>query len=164
MPRSSFAPTSKRTKHDYPEQQLVHLPLMEVVRMHLDSIPTLRGLIHCPSEGRRTRAEAGILAAMGFVAGISDLLLLRARRGFHGMAMELKAPGELKKLTPAQRGFLRAQHIEGWFVCACDDPVVAWKLLRWYATGGESAGDMLKLERELSVGALFFPQILVLDK
>lgn len=129
--RDTSTPSSSGQRSS-PEFTLVHQPLMQLVRMRIERYPALQGLIHVPNEGKRTKAQHGILVGLGMRAGVSDLLLLRARRGFHGLAMELKAPGKLGTTTPEQRSFLRQQHAEGWVACVCDDPVVGWELIAWY--------------------------------
>lgn len=132
-----WKPTSTRSssaRRSNPEAELVHRPLMQLVEMHMQRYPDLTGLIHVPNEGKRSKAQHGMLIGLGMRAGVSDLLLLRARRGFHGLAMELKAPGKLGTTTPEQRSFLRQQAADGWLCCACDDPGVAWALLAWYLT------------------------------
>lgn len=134
MRASSFRPAVSDRR--YPEQELVHRPIIQLVEMHLQTLPALSGLIHVPNEGNRSRAGHGILIGLGMRPGVSDLLLLRARRGFHGLAMELKAPGKLKTATPEQRSFLRQQRDEGWLSIVCDDAQVGWLWLQWYA--GES--------------------------
>lgn len=120
---------------DHAELKRVHLPLMQVVDMHRTRYPTLRGLIHVPMEGKRTKAQGGILVGMGMKKGVHDLLLLRGRHGYDGLTLELKAPGKLRKLTDEQVTFARDQHEEGWLVACSDDPSSAWGLLGWYASG-----------------------------
>lgn len=117
---------------DHRELKEVHLPLMNVVRMHYARYPALRGLIHVPQEGKRTQAQGGILVGMGMRKGAHDLLLLRNRRGYAGLSMELKAPGKLRKPTDEQVTFAKELHAEGWLVAISDDPASAWNLLRWY--------------------------------
>jgi hypothetical protein len=122
------------TRH--PETDLVHKPIMDLVRMHEGRYPALiTGLIHVPNEGKRTQAQHGFLVGLGMRKGVSDLLLLRARHGFHGLAMELKAPGKLGTADKEQKAFLAQQQAEGWLSCLCDDPVAAWSLLVWYIAG-----------------------------
>lgn len=119
----------------YPETELVHRPLMQVVTMHYKRYPVLEGLFHVPNEGVRSKAQHGMLVGLGMRAGVSDLVLPRARRGFLGLALELKAPGKIKTATPEQKSFLIQQADEGWLCCVSDDPVEAWKVLAWYAQG-----------------------------
>lgn len=120
-----------------PEFALVHMPLMQLVGMHRERYPDLLGLIHVPHEAvyRLTQKQIGVAIGMGMRPGVSDLLLLRARRGYHGLAIELKAPGKLPYAPKAeleQKSFLRQQAAAGWLCCFCDDAAAAWQLLAWY--------------------------------
>jgi hypothetical protein len=54
---------------------------------------------HVPNGGARSKAEASILAGLGVVAGVPDLIVCKDGRFY---ALELKADGG--KLSPAQRG------------------------------------------------------------
>jgi hypothetical protein len=108
---------------------------MDVVRRSLARLPALGRLFHCPNGGKRGRVEAAILSGMGVRPGISDLLLLVPRRGYLGLAMELKRPGELADTSPEQKAFLREQADDGWFACVVDDAEIAFRLLEWYASG-----------------------------
>lgn len=71
---------------------------------------------HTPNGGGRSKAEAGILKALGVLAGMPDLFVMGPRTGWtlpHLIAIEFKAPpkrlrtGGLSKarprLSPAQR-------------------------------------------------------------
>ena len=53
---------------------------------------------HTPNEGKRGFVNAAALKAMGMVAGVPDLVILKDGELF---ALELKAPGN--GLTPSQR-------------------------------------------------------------
>lgn len=53
---------------------------------------------HTPNEGKRGFVNASALKAMGMIAGVPDLIILKAGELF---ALELKAPGN--GLTPSQR-------------------------------------------------------------
>ena len=55
--------------------------------------PELELLYHVPNGGRRDKAEAAALKRQGVKAGVPDLVLPVARGGFHGLYIELKAPG-----------------------------------------------------------------------
>lgn len=53
---------------------------------------------HTPNEGKRGFVNAAALKAMGMIAGVPDLIILKAGEMY---ALELKAPGNA--LTPSQR-------------------------------------------------------------
>lgn len=53
--------------------------------------PKLRKLLFAvPNGGARDRVTGAILKAEGVVAGVSDLLLLVPRGGYHGLCIEMK--------------------------------------------------------------------------
>lgn len=56
----------------------------------LPRYPELELLHHIPNGGSRNKIEAGKLKAMMAKAGVSDLFWPIARRGYHGLYLELK--------------------------------------------------------------------------
>lgn len=66
--------------------------------------PGIELIFHIPNGGKRSKVEASRLKAEGVRRGVSDYLLPVARRGFHGLWIELKAPIECKpSVEKAQR-------------------------------------------------------------
>lgn len=55
--------------------------------------PELAWLLHVPNGGKRHPAIAAQLKAEGAKAGAWDYVLPVARKGFHGLWLEMKAPG-----------------------------------------------------------------------
>lgn len=49
-------------------------------------------LFAVPNGGRRDKVSGAKLKAEGVVAGVSDLILLVARHGYHGLLIEMKTP------------------------------------------------------------------------
>lgn len=109
--------------------------LVDLALMHEGRFPVLRGLFHPPNEAKRSKAQHGMLIAVGMRPGVSDLILPRARRGYLGLAIEMKAPGKIGEVTPAQKAFLQQQSEEGWAAVACDNAVDGWTLMNWYISG-----------------------------
>lgn len=74
-----------------PEESL-HRAVVQYLNLALRENSTF--WVHYPSGGRRTKAEAGILKAMGTKAGIPDLIFIRRRDDYwhYIMAVELKSP------------------------------------------------------------------------
>lgn len=62
-------------------------------------------LLAIPNGGQRNPREAARLKAEGVKPGVSDLLLPLRRDGFHGLWLELKAPGNTP--TKLQHEWLR---------------------------------------------------------
>lgn len=82
-----------------PEQEMQ----IALVKVLVALLPPQVFFVHYPAGGKRTKAEAGILKAMGQKSGVCDLLFWFQGRGY---GIELKIPGE--SLSMAQR----ARHIE----------------------------------------------------
>lgn len=76
-----------------PEQALQ----MAVAQLLHVALPESAFFTHVPNGGARTKAEGGILKAMGVKAGVPDLLIVHNGRAFF---IELKA--ERGKLSPSQ--------------------------------------------------------------
>ena len=83
--------------------------------------PEVALLYHIPNGGSRNKAEAANLKRQGVKAGISDLVLPVARSGYHGLYVELKAPGG--KLEQSQIDFIQAVEAQGYFAGVC----VGWQ-------------------------------------
>ena len=79
--------------------------------------PELALLYHVPNGGKRDAATARALKRQGVKAGIPDLVLPVARKGYNGLYIELKAPGG--KLEQSQIDFMQALELQGYFVRVC---------------------------------------------
>ncbi len=60
----------------------------KAVARYLDTIGAF--WFHCPNGGSRNAIEASKLKGMGVKAGIPDCLIMDQRKGYSGMAIELK--------------------------------------------------------------------------
>ena len=67
-----------------------------------------------PNGGSRHKLEAANLKKQGVKAGVSDMLLLVSRGGYHGVALELKKPGG-KKPSANQLNFLASMKKHGYY-------------------------------------------------
>ncbi|MDY6302414.1 MAG: VRR-NUC domain-containing protein [Bacteroidales bacterium] len=74
-------------------------------------------LFAVPNGGRRDKATGGKLKAEGALAGVSDLILLIARGGYHGLLIEMKKPGG--KQQPSQRDWQRDMTARGYRYIVC---------------------------------------------
>lgn len=72
----------------------------------------------------------GEAKAVGLKAGCPDLWLPIARRGFHGLVIELKRPGQ--KPRDNQIMWLEFLHKEGYLAVLCEGDEDAIHLLEWY--------------------------------
>ncbi len=74
--------------------------------------PILKWMLHVPNGGKRTKAQAGRLKAMGVKGGALDVLLPRKYRGWPGLAIELKSAKG--RTTPEQDAWLEAFAEDGY--------------------------------------------------
>ncbi len=72
--------------------------IIAVAELKRRSIP----LHHSPNGGRRDIAEAAKFKRMGVSPGFPDLFIPRARKGYHGLYIELKKVGGGNGLSKAQ--------------------------------------------------------------
>lgn len=96
--------------------------------------PTFRkSLVKISNEGKRSWARGRQMKDEGLQPGFPDLFLFVPRSGFHGLAMELKAPK--KKPTKLQLDYLSylssLRYLSLWF----DDFELATTLLTKYMEG-----------------------------
>lgn len=85
---------------------------------------------HCPNGGSRNAIEASKLKAMGVLPGVPDCMILDARHGFSGLAIELK----VGKNKPSEHQIAVTDRLvnSGWLVCitwSLDDAI---SLIDWY--------------------------------
>ena len=98
------------------------------VARYLDTIGAF--WFHCPNGGSRNAIEASKLKAMGVKAGIPDCLIMDQRKGYSGMAIELKVG--YNKPSEHQLSIFDKLVDSGWLV------VVSWSLdevvtmIDWY--------------------------------
>lgn len=96
-----------------------------------NTYPAVRGVLHhIPNGGKRTKQEAAQLKASGVVKGVLDLFLPMVRRGYVGLYIEMKLPGE--KLRPEQLDFASKVVSNGYVVYRCDSFDGFRKVLEWY--------------------------------
>lgn len=83
-----------------PSETQIHIAVIEHLRLRArkDAI-----WWHTPSEGKRTKSEASRLKAMGFVAGIPDIVLIAAGRVY---GLELKS--SKGRVSTEQKAMLEA--------------------------------------------------------
>lgn len=83
-----------------------------------------------PNGGSRNKLEAANLKRQGVKAGVPDLFVPVARRGFHGLFIEMKYGKN--KTTSAQDDWLNALNREGYLAKVCYGYAEAVELLKYY--------------------------------
>ena len=74
-------------------------------------------LFAVPNGGRRDRVSGAKLKAEGVLPGVSDLILLVARRGCYGLLIEMKT--SKGKLSSAQKEWARDMAARGYLYIVC---------------------------------------------
>lgn len=108
--------------------------IQDVVMQFIATSPLLRNVvIHIPNEGARTIQYGRRLKEMGMRAGVSDLFIALARRGYHGAWLELKSQDGL--ISAKQQQFLDDMAAQGYYTCVCFSIDETIEKIKWYAFG-----------------------------
>lgn len=100
------------------------------VMVRTDQMPELENLYAIPNGGHRHKTTAAKLKAEGVKAGVLDVHLPVARRGYHSAYLEMKFGKN--KLTPAQKDWKRRLEAENNYVGVCYSTEEAIAELTWY--------------------------------
>jgi hypothetical protein len=90
---------------------------------------------HCPNEAKRSPWLGKLLLRMGMLPGVSDITLARAKQGYHGFYIELKAKnssGYYGKPTNTQLEFIDNMRKEGYRAEVCNGADEAIMMIREY--------------------------------
>jgi hypothetical protein len=104
--------------------------LIKWVRAVKVTNPVLKLLYAVPNGGDRNIRVARKLKAEGVLAGVADLCLPAARRGYHGLYLEMKS--EEGVATEEQKEFLRGVSAEGYCAVIAHGSEEARLILEWY--------------------------------
>lgn len=74
--------------------------------------------VHVPNEGKRTLANGRQLARMGLRRGFPDLFIPIAKKGYHGMFIELKRDIKCKP-TEYQKQWIDYLNRQGYYAVIC---------------------------------------------
>lgn len=91
--------------------------IIEWCSWNIQKYPELDLLYHVPNGGKRDKATAIALKRQGVKAGVPDLVLPVARCGYHGLYIELKAPGGSAQKT--QREYIKHLRQQGYLAVIC---------------------------------------------
>lgn len=92
--------------------------------------PELKLIYHIPNGGSRNTLEAANLKRQGVKAGVPDLCLPVARKGFHGLYIEMKYGKN--KTTENQKKWLEALEFQGYYTVVCYGAEEAQKVILEY--------------------------------
>ena len=100
------------------------------LRLHEKRHPELALIFAVPNGGKRGPRERAEKKAEGLKAGVSDIAVPIARRGYGGAFIEMKRPGE--KARPEQLAFQEGVRQENYATKICYSVDEAVKFLNWY--------------------------------
>lgn len=107
--------------------------LFDWAAKHEARIPELRGLFAVPNGTYKNKATAGKFKREGLKAGVLDVWWPVPREGYHGLVIEMKAPGELKRTTVEQDWWINFLLLQGFDVRVFDNWRRAWNHMMAYA-------------------------------
>lgn len=100
--------------------------------LRLEMFPELRWMHHIPNGGSRSAVTAAKLKGEGVRAGVWDIFLPVPRGGFHGLYVEMKAPGKINNLSTVQKQFRDDLTPLGYAFEVCDHWETAWQAIFIY--------------------------------
>jgi hypothetical protein len=99
------------------DEHAEQVALMRWAALHVRRYPGLELLFAIPNGGRRDAVTGARLKAEGVKAGVPDLLLPWPAGGWHGLFIELKAPGG--RVTVAQKRWIEWLRAAGYRAEVC---------------------------------------------
>ena len=104
----------QRMKHIEDSEQIT---LFKWAQFRSGKYPELELMFHIPNGGKREAREAARFKAMGVKAGVPDIFLPAARGIYHGLFVEMKAPGG--RVSTFQKSTLQALAKQGYKAVIC---------------------------------------------
>lgn len=90
-------------------------------------------LFHIPNGGKRNLLEARKFKRMGVRAGVSDLFLSVANKGYSGLYIEMKSEGQYQ--SKEQKRFQASVEAEGYCYRVCYTVEQFIGIIQWYLDG-----------------------------
>lgn len=91
--------------------------VIEWCEWNASRFPQLKLIFHVPNGGHRSKAEGGRFKAIGVKPGVPDLFLPVPRPPYHGLFIELKAPGG--RVSTAQLSWIVSLMNAGYMAKVC---------------------------------------------
>jgi hypothetical protein len=117
---------AKLHEHVYPVLELLHHVPNGEKREKVTKVKKDGSVVEYSPTGKKLKRQ-------GVKAGVLDLDLPSARRGYFGLRIEMKIPGN--DLTEEQQWWKERLEREGYRVEVCFSAEAAWKRLLWYIEG-----------------------------
>lgn len=115
----------------YPKEAEEQEALFQWAAYQLGTMPELEIMHHIPNGGSRNKIEAARLKAQGVKSGVPDISLPVARKGFHGLYIELKRQ-KGGVVSESQSKWLGALMEQGYMVAVCYGAEQAIKVIKEY--------------------------------
>ncbi|WP_249976095.1 VRR-NUC domain-containing protein [Vreelandella olivaria] len=91
-------------------------------------------IYHVPNGGQRSKSTGAAMKRQGVKSGVSDLVVMDARGGWHGLYMEFKAsPPHTAPLADSQRAWLAMAEARGYCAVLAVGLEEAKRVLKRYA-------------------------------
>lgn len=111
------------------------ITLFQWARVNERRLPDLWCLHAIPNGGSRHKAEALNLKRQGVKAGVSDVFLPVAKRGYHGLYIEMKAKNG--RISDAQKDWINQIRKNDYMALVCYGADEAVGVLEWYLSPEE---------------------------
>lgn len=99
------------------QEDIIQMQLIQWCNLNRGKYPMLEDIHHSPNGGKRNAREAAKFKRMGTRAGFPDLELLYPNGKYHGLFIELKAPGG--KVTKNQKEWMHRLNSRGYYAKVC---------------------------------------------
>jgi hypothetical protein len=101
--------------------------------MSCKKYPGIENMHHIPNGGKRGITQAARLKREGVLAGVSDNFLPVARRGYHGLYIEMK-PKKIYRsaVSKKQKRFLQSVSEQDYMATVTYGADEAINLIKWY--------------------------------
>lgn len=108
---------SEYKKITTPSEDEEQSTIMDYCRAMSGKYPELEMMYHIPNEGKRGRYYATVQKRIGLKAGVPDLCLPIARKGYHGLYIEVKAIDG--RTSPKQQEWIDKLNEQGYKAVVC---------------------------------------------
>ena len=99
------------------KEDIIQMQLIQWCDLNKGKYPMLGDIHHSPNGGKRNIREAVKFKKMGTRAGFPDLTLLYPIKNYHGLFIELKAPGG--KVSKKQKDWIDKLNSRGYCAKVC---------------------------------------------
>jgi hypothetical protein len=112
------------------------MALVKWARLQIAAMPALTTLVYIPNDAKRSRAERGIVLAMGLRKGVWDYFLAHTTARAPGLWIEMKSPDD--GLSEEQERWGELMRERGYVTHVSRSWPNAADMLKAYIQGGEA--------------------------